>query len=437
MRSRVTSLAVAAFLIASVTAPASAATGAAPCGGRSLAVFVASSQDDTLTAFHPGCSTIGSPTSVGVTPILVAITPDGRTAYTLDFDSSDLTPVHTATGHAGAPIPFGRNSFAQALAITPDGHTAYVGISSGDRDSHSLVGITLATGHSAAPIALGPGSPIGIAITPDGTRAYVSVENNAGTHSWVLPVDLAARTVGARIPIAGAVGYVAITPDGRTVYAAGDQLVPISTATNLAGTPIAVAGSHLAITPDGSRVFVADAFSNTVSSVSVTTGHVLRRATIGNFPDGLAVTPDGATLYVANGGDGTLSAVTIATGHVAPTAMIADDAAALAITPDQAPVARFFARHPLTHGQPVTLDASNSSGVSSRVVSYHWRFGDGSQATTAAPTVDHTFATAGSYAVTLTVTDAAGTSTTQVFTGQTVSRNGGPGAQIQHTLTVS
>jgi PKD repeat protein len=42
----------------------------------------------------------------------------------------------------------------------------------------------------------------------------------------------------------------------------------------------------------------------------------------------------------------------------------------------------------------------------------------------------------GSYTVTLTLSDADGTSTTQVFTGQTVSLNGGPGAKSTHTVTI-
>jgi hypothetical protein len=46
------------------------------------------------------------------------------------------------------------------------------------------------------------------------------------------------------------------------------------------------------------------------------------------------------------------------------------------------------------------------------------------------------YAATGSYKVTLTVTDAAGTSTRRVFTGQTVSRNGGPQAKVVHRITI-
>src|SRR6185437_16059224 len=101
--------------------------------------------------------------------------------------------------------------------------------------------------------------------------------------------------------------------------------------------------------------------------VSVATGHIRWTRTVGDFPDSLAVTPDGRTLWVANG---TVTPITVATGQVGAPVDIGADATSLAITPDQAPVAQFFARHPLTHGQPVTQDASASHGVGSPVVSY-------------------------------------------------------------------
>ena len=68
---------------------------------------------------------------------------------------------------------------------------------------------------------------------------------------------------------------------------------------------------------------------------------------------------------------------------------------------------------------------------------YAWNFGDGRTGLTTSPTVSHTYAAAGTYTVTLTVTDSAGTSTTQVFTGQTMSRNGGPSAQRTKTVTIT
>jgi PKD repeat protein len=58
------------------------------------------------------------------------------------------------------------------------------------------------------------------------------------------------------------------------------------------------------------------------------------------------------------------------------------------------------------------FDGSASNDTDGNIVNYAWDFGDG--ATAGAPVVDHTYAAAGTYTVTLTVTDDAGASATSV-----------------------
>lgn len=84
-----------------------------------------------------------------------------------------------------------------------------------------------------SPIQVGQ-SPLDLAITPDGSRAYV-VLNDLRSASSVAVLDLATRTVIARIPLQGSGTKVAITPDGKRVYVAsylGKGLTVIDTATN-------------------------------------------------------------------------------------------------------------------------------------------------------------------------------------------------------------
>ena len=108
----------------------------------------------------------------------------------------------------------------------------------------------------------------------------------------------------------------------------------------------------------------------------------------------------------------------------------------ISITPDQAPTAAFTVRPGLS-GSATSFDASASSAHFGAIAGYAWSFGDGTAATTSTATLIHTYAAPGSYPVILTVTDTAGTSTTQVFTGQTVSRNGRLSATTTSTVRIS
>ena len=77
---------------------------------------------------------------------------------------------------------------------------------------------------------------------------------------------------------------------------------------------------------------------------------------------------------------------------------------------EQAPVAAFTA-DPTTAdtGEAVTFDAAPSTGT---ISSYEWAFGDGETVTTSDPTTTHSYDSAGSYDVTLTVSGQAGSNTT-------------------------
>ncbi|NIN65945.1 MAG: PKD domain-containing protein, partial [Anaerolineae bacterium] len=71
------------------------------------------------------------------------------------------------------------------------------------------------------------------------------------------------------------------------------------------------------------------------------------------------------------------------------------------------PVAAFdFSPAEPQAGAPVTFDASASSDPDGTIVSYDWDFGDGSMGS--GVVVEHTYAMAGDYSVTLTVTDSQG-----------------------------
>jgi YVTN family beta-propeller protein len=90
-------------------------------------------------------------------PVILAITPNGRTAYVANAGDGTVTPISTATNTAGKPIRVGHTP--RAIAITPDGKTAYV-VNNG---SGTVTPISIVTDRADQPISVGL-YPVAIAI---------------------------------------------------------------------------------------------------------------------------------------------------------------------------------------------------------------------------------------------------------------------------------
>ncbi|HEV7773721.1 MAG TPA: PKD domain-containing protein [Conexibacter sp.] len=392
------------------------------------AAYATTVNGDELLPFDAFTGVAGSPLALGGRLWGVAITPDGATAYVAGEGTNDVIPVDTATDTAGTPIPVG--SMPRTIGITPDGSTAYVA----NYGSNTVTPIDTATNTAGAPIAVGL-SPHGIAIAPDGATVYVT---NLDSGS-ISAIDTATDAVVATIP-AGILPYtLAITPDGATVYVtdlAGSNVFPIDTATNTAGTPIPIGASTfgIAVSPDGATVYVSPSSTGTVVPIDTATNTPGTPIPAGASPEGLAITPDGSTMYVTDVVTDTVTPLDLSDGTTGTPMPTAQDPMTVAITPNQSPTAAFAAS---AGGLTATLDASAASDADGTIAGYAWDFGDGQTATGSQPTVSHAYAQPGSYTVTLTVTDDEGCSEALVYTGQTASCTGSPGARVAHTVTVA
>jgi YVTN family beta-propeller protein len=180
---------------------------------------------------------------------------------------------------------------------------------------------------------------------------------------------------------------------------------------------------------------MVNASSGTVTPINTSTNTAATPITVGSHPYYVAVTPDGSTAYVSHVDGETVTPIDTSTNTADADITVGSDPEAIAITPDQAPEAQLSVT-PAPAGSPTSFDASASIAPSSPIASYAWNFGDGNTATTTSPTTTHTYSTSGSFTATVTETDTAGTSTTQVFTGQTVSLNGGPSAVASQSFVV-
>ena len=397
-----------------------------------------------------------APVPVGAAPAAVATSPDAKKAFVVNTGGNSVTPINLETGQAGGAISVGVRPVA--VAVTPDGATAYV-VNEG---SGTLTAIDVAsnTVDVARSVFVGP-SPTAIAISPDGTTAWVTV---SGVN--VVWVSLVNAKVSAPIPVGNDPRAIAITPDAKTVYVANrgdDTVTPITVATlqTLPAIGVGDAPTAIAVTPDGKAAFVANSGTATtpvaspsLSKLNLVANTVAATIPLASGPAALTITPDGASVYAALRDVGKVQPVPVAgpwgslpaalDGFGRPTAVV--------VSPDQAPTARLATSLPecgqkpyyasfqvcITSGDSVSFDASASTAATTPIASYTWEFGDGSpRQTTSGSVVSHTYTTAGSYLAAVIVTDTAGTSTDRVFTGQTMSRNGGPGAVAYAIVNVS
>lgn len=280
----------------------------------------------TVANIEIGNSSSSSLTTTASYPTGVAVTPNGRSVYVTDGNTS-VWVVDTGSNSVIAKIAAG--SEPDGIAITPDGKSAYVtSITCGlllcsgpdnppqvtsveviDTTSNSLKA-TVVIGN--LPTQNNPGVlPSGVAISPDGTLAYVA--NAVGDQIWA--IDTASNQIAGTIhtSMLGIVG-ITVSPDGNHLYAAGWENAPVvdvvDTKTNVVTSialpsievPIRIAvtpdGGHAYVTGDGGHVWLIDTTKNaTVATIPISVGNPLLD---------VAITPDGTRAYVTCGNTNTI-----------------------------------------------------------------------------------------------------------------------------------
>ena len=420
------------------------------------------------TASSPGGASSASQGSaqVGAQPIGEVVSPDGGTVYVLNSSSDNISPVSTlgSPPQSEATISLPSGYTPQAIALTPDGADAYVVASPVLSNSVAPVLWEVAlTGNSvgtlARTIALpSSSSPAGLALTPDGQEALIT-DYSGGS---VIPVALTNGKVGTPITVgAGPLG-IGVSPDGSDAYVANSEdgsVSQIDLANNTPTTPataleVGFLPQQVAVSPDGSTLWVSEDNAHTpgnagfVVPVAIPTMTVGAPITAGFDPNGIAISPDGSSVYVAdesNGygpghSEGALTVIDTAsdTSQLFYTSV---DPALVLVTPDEAPFASFSSA-PSAAGTSTCFNASSSYSLTNGGLTYNWNFGDGTFSSPPIPAngfnefACHTYALSGNYSVTLSVTDASGTSTNVVFTGQYVLNNGGPSAGSTSLVTI-
>ena len=164
---------------------------------------------------------------------------------------------------------------------------------------------------------------------------------------WVAPLAAAAAVIAV---VAGTAAISSAIHGRRTAAAAGlahrvtayvaasdsSTVIPIRTATNTALAPVNAGGNpdFLAITPDGKTLYVANYLyhGGTVTPIRTATNTALRPIRTGN-PNDIAITPNGKTAYVTNFINGTVTPIRTATNAALPSIKTGRNAVTIVISP--------------------------------------------------------------------------------------------------------
>lgn len=277
----------------------------------------------TVTPISTATDRLGKPIILGPGYGDMALTPDGKTLYLLwrGYPSSRVIPIATSTDRPGKPISLGM--LAIAIVVPPDGSSAYaIGTLGADNQEPEIIPFSTATNT--------PGNPIGFAtddimfefaMASDGHVIYIAVRSYAQKYGMI-PFFTASNTPGKMIALPATMdfqGLLAVTPDGRAIYAEG---IPPPSSNTRRVTQRTVRQGYC---PD------------TVTPIMAATDTV-ENSFHACFPANVVFTPDGRTAYISSAGGApsghsiVMSAAT-ATGHPGKSFIIKGKAVAMMITP--------------------------------------------------------------------------------------------------------
>ncbi|HEX6652077.1 MAG TPA: PKD domain-containing protein, partial [Thermoleophilaceae bacterium] len=273
-----------------------------------------------------------------------------------------------------------------------------------------------------------------IAITPDGKYLYATT--GAQIKHFAIGSDGKLTEAATSTPLAAA--FLTPSPDSRFLFAGSTATPDSVTSFSIAadggltanGAPALTGNTGLhyfAVGPDGRHVYMPDSNLDGVVVAAVAADGTL--TVTGTMPvqnpESVAVSPDGRFLYISKSGSILVASIAAdGTPTLLPStaAWTSGEPERLYFGPTPPPVAAFTS-HEGPPGAGSRFDATGSTGAAR----FDWDFGDGTTLVDGGPKPTHVYAGAGVYDVHLTVYDAQGCSGTFIYTGQSTTCPGGFG----------
>jgi YVTN family beta-propeller protein len=293
-----------------VTAPMVTVAGAMAAGHGPISDMAVSPDGRCLVAAHYGADLVSivdtatlsvTATVTGVAEPYAVVVADRAYVTTASTDDESVVAIDTTTGVAFAAKDI--DACARALAVGPAGDVLYVARTGDDLPDIAAIDIESgATRVIAIPAA--PGASIeALRVSADGTRLFAALTTVTG--GTLLIIDTRSRAVERAVAVAGSIGDIAATPNGRKVFATGWD-AELGGVVNVVDVPaarvtdtIGVGGmpTQLVIGHGGEFAYVVD--RNEIVVLCTATNEVVDTIAAGGHLSCLAVGPDGC-LYAAD-----------------------------------------------------------------------------------------------------------------------------------------
>ena len=234
----------------------------------------------------------------------LAVSADGSKVYLASDRTGNFQVVDVRTGVVAEQINIGKDP--NQMALTHDGRLAYVPVRG--ENAIAVVQLSPLTLLKKLPMDTGPHDSY---TSADGTRIVVGAQFGRS----IAVVDPAKQAVLYSIPTEDGVRPMALTKDGRTVYAALSNLIGFVVAdiekgvtrrvelgTLPAGLPRPYLDTFthaLYLTPDESEIWVTDCINDLIRIVRTSDMTEIAQIRVGHFPHWFAPRPDGKVVFVS------------------------------------------------------------------------------------------------------------------------------------------
>jgi len=240
---------------------------------------------------------------MSATPVAAA-----RFAYVTNAFDDTVSILDARTGVTAATVAVG--CAPRGAAALPDGSRVYVAntcLEDPDIVVDTVSVIDTATRAVVATVEVGT-APTSLAVSPSGGRVYVA---NSGMKDFLDPpvsgsvsvIDVPTNAVVATLPLSFAPRDLVPSPDGSVLYVTGPAGVAVVDPTD--GTVrrmLAASNGWLAIAPDGATLYVAEQSDDSLAVLDTTSGRTTATLSIGVAPQDVAIDPQRRRIFVTSAG---------------------------------------------------------------------------------------------------------------------------------------